>query len=338
MPPSAETERDFAIVIGIDNYSDDLRPLNGAVRDAERIWEWLAGPGGVPKDQRWLIRSGRKPDRPVIKQVEDAFAKLRARAEDRENRRLYVYFAGHACSVERWHANLLMADARGNALATGMNAKAYEHWLGKVGWFEQQLFFYDCCRPTDRAVAGREPIYSADETQPWAEEVSQVVHYATRWLGKAHERPTEAELKHRGLFSTALMEGLEGWAAVRTRRGSVITVASLQGYIVHRMRHLVDEYGIDQRPVFRTEANPDLVLFDGIPPLRTDVVVTAPESEPELVIYDDKDIEVVTVALDTGTSTVPLAPRTYSFVAGARERTEVIPKADRFEVDLRDPP
>src|SRR6266702_3557876 len=100
-------DTDFAVVIGISHYPGLRKPVQGAVRDADRFIDWLKGPAGVPDNQIHIKRLVSKdpPDpgmNPVITEIDDAFEKVFDQVENRQAgnvapRRLYVYFAGHGC-------------------------------------------------------------------------------------------------------------------------------------------------------------------------------------------------------------------------------------------------
>jgi uncharacterized caspase-like protein len=332
-------ERDFAVVIGIDNYAPELRQLNGAVNDARAMHEWLLVTAGVPREHAWLVVSGKKPDKPTHERVQQAFLELIARAEESDaNRRLYFYFAGHGCSADRDHANLLMANARLRQLGFGIDAREYQKQLLWNAWFPEQLFFYDCCRTHDHAALGASPSFPIDKPQPGSSAVRQLAHYAAKWQQQSVERPTEEELKYRGLFSVALLDGLRGWAARPSLDGDdVVTAASLRSYVQLRMRQLTEGKPIKQEPAILGDPADDLIIAR-VSQRRTTVRLIAPPAATEITVQEESGTPVGHPTVD-GVVTVELAARLHKFAAAGKEKVQAVPTStEAVEIDLRSGP
>jgi uncharacterized caspase-like protein len=98
----------WAIVIGINEYWRPEACLNGAVRDAEAIYQWLLRPdgGAVPASNLYLLLSPTPSPLPggvkLLPALRDnivtAISELIARSRGQGNR-LYFYFAGHGLST-----------------------------------------------------------------------------------------------------------------------------------------------------------------------------------------------------------------------------------------------
>jgi uncharacterized caspase-like protein len=329
-------ERDFAVVIGIDRYPPELRQLKGAVNDAREMYDWLLGTAHVPEKHAWLVVSDDTPGKPVLEQVHTAFSELRVHAEESDaNGRLYFYFAGHGCSADRNHANLLMANATLKNLMFGMNAHEYEKQLRWHAWFREQLFFYDCCRTHDHAALGMPPSFVTAQPLPGSDSVLQLSHYAARWQQASREHPTEEQLKYRGLFSVALLDGLRGWAAEPDWNGDdVITAGSLRSYIKLRMRELTANTPIKQEPAILGELDDELIIAQ-VPQRKTTVRVIAPPTATEIMVNDHHKA-VRTHDVVDGIATIELAPRIHKFAADGVERVLAVPTSPvPFELDLR---
>jgi uncharacterized caspase-like protein len=241
-----EYEGDFAIVVGINRYKGFKPPLESAVADAERFAEWLKGPGGrVPDEHVTLIRSPPKGRTytPVLKQINDVFETI-LKSRDPGLRRLYFYFAGHGCSIGPEHVNLLMADATQDSRSLGINAPDYQTLLGEAAPFPEQLFFYDCCRKGDARAPGQRPTFTPD---PIDLSQKQAVFYATLADEPSVEVVDDVDTESRGIFTEALLEGLNG-GAVAAHDTTEVTVDSLAGYLERRMAELVFTEGIWQKP------------------------------------------------------------------------------------------
>ena len=205
-------DSDAALVVGIADYPF-LNPLDGSVRDAGRVADWLMTRGGLPEANLELVLSdGRPQGHPILQEIDDAFDRIFEQARSRGTaRRLYVYFAGHGCSREIEHVALLMANADLQRLNRAMNASEYRDALAQR-LFPEQIYLFDCCRNYDRSVTGRGPEWTFDEATAPMQDSIQVVLYAAGFTEYANERNLIYDHK-RGLFTEALIEGLNGAAA-----------------------------------------------------------------------------------------------------------------------------
>jgi hypothetical protein len=330
------SERDFGIVIGIDGYRKELQRLNGAVQDAEDMYGWLHKEAGVDEHHLWKVVSNGEEDKPDIPAIEQAFRALKAKAEGRTNRRLYVYFAGHGFEPDDEQLLLVTADARLEELGQAIDARAYRHYLRSTAWFSEQFFFYDCCRPAELHADGKRPPFTLKERSRFAREVVQIAHYATRWGSYSYES-IDNQIRYRGLFTKALLEGLRGWAAIETDDGWGVSGQSLHNYIARRVKELAPSE-LNQKPVFSPHADEDLWLVNDIQPRTTQVHVTGPRAE--LLRIHSKGIGwLPDVEFKTGEAVVELSPRQYRFCTAA-DRTggkyELVPTLEDkpFKVDL----
>jgi hypothetical protein len=286
-------EQDFALVIGIAHYPH-LRPLEGPVFDAHRVKRWLCDRAGLPEANVELVTSEEEEEeeRPILDEVDAAFKKIfkNARARGEAPRRLYVYFAGHGCSNAIDHIALLMANASLEDLNYAMNATEYRNALAQR-LFPEQVYLFDCCREYDRRVSGRGPPWTFDPGGAPVPGFTEVVLYAAGFTQYASERYLFYS-ERRGLFTEALMEGLDGAAATLdqlTRRG-VVTTDRLASYVYDRLNDLTKKEQVPTKQDMwwaPRGARRSLILATGITPWRKQVSVTFPPGTRRVVAQDE---------------------------------------------------
>jgi uncharacterized caspase-like protein len=279
---------DAALVIGIAHYPW-LRSLEGPIRDANRFADWLRGPGRLPASNvKTVISDEATHGRPILDEIDAAFDCIFAQAEDWEApRRLYIYFAGHGCSKEIDHVALLMANATETRIERAMNATEYRKALAKY-LFPEQVYFFDCCRNYDSVVTGRGPELTVNPEAGPVIGLTQFVMYAAGFTQYANERHLVYS-ERRGLFTEALMEGLNGGAAMidpLTREG-VVTTDLLIPYVKDRLHELARQENVRQQLWQGAPYNPRrLVLATGIDPWRRRLPVRLPPNTTRLVVQD----------------------------------------------------
>ncbi|WP_190197147.1 caspase family protein [Streptomyces djakartensis] len=283
-------DQDYALIIGIAHYPH-LKSLQGPIEDARRVAHWLKGPGGLPWQNVKVIESlGLEHERPVIDEINKGFDEIFARAEAynkerprRPVRRLYVYFAGHGCSRERNHLALIMANADRRNLNRAMNSTEYRNALARR-MFPEQIYLFDCCRKYDGRITGHGPDWTSDDTEEDVQGLTQVVMYAAGFRQAAHERSMRWSVR-RGLFTQALMEGLEGAAATAS---GVITSAGLGAYVQRRLAVLAKSEKVRQCYTGDTQGEKQhLILASGVEPWRREVSVTLPIDASRIVVNDE---------------------------------------------------
>jgi hypothetical protein len=316
-------DRDYAIIVGINRYPL-LKDLEGSVKDAEAFTNWVKTGGGVPEKNVRTILSDTPPkpgDRPVLDEIDKAFAELFKLAAAEPARRLYCYFAGHGCSAESDHLALLMANAEKDFLNRAMNASEYHRVLAKRPLFKEQVIFYDCCRNYDERVTGRNPEWDDGKPPAGTAEIKQFVMYAAAFTQFANEKAIELTDK-RGLFTKALIEGLEGKAAKRSQGKWVVTTMSLVPYVTMRLQELATPFSLSQKPSLGPGAAEELVLAE-VPPALQTVVVTVPGvgDETVVIVMNDRLKEIMRGAVRNGAVQFDLVFATYVLtIAGAETR------------------
>lgn len=276
---------DYALVIGIEGYvpfpdetNSILAPLKGARKDAEAFADWLCGTCGFDRNgpNLWLLLSNDDPANalPTRQKIDEAFQALIATATAAAQmgtppRRLYVYFVGHGALPEanpQEIVGLLLASAGKNP-SECLSGTHYRNALNRGPLFPEQLFFFDCCRNVDALFYPQ----SAPFGVPVGDAPCQYIYYGAKRETKSNRRPVYREGEDRGFFTAALLEGLNGEAAVAESDGAGgwryrVTTESLSGYLFDRVPALALSLGRKQSPGYwRDEATPtQLVIVDDV--------------------------------------------------------------------------
>lgn len=226
-------DRDYALIFAINKYSDKdkWRTLKGAVNDAARFRKWLTGPAGVPAAH--IIEDvGESGDRP---QLSDLMAKVMDLLDEkpqgtRIGRRLYIFLAGHGVeALDQGRADQLLvtAESRSNWVQGFPGNRALTH-IRYEARFEEICLFMDCCRsmsPDARANWNIPTNQDASATSVrWGSALAAQVFTDVR------ERKVKGKMQ--GIFTNALMNGLEGDAKDGTGN---ITTESLSTYLYEKL-------------------------------------------------------------------------------------------------------
>lgn len=321
----------YGIVVGIDHYPgiDDLRYARS---DAVSFHEWLTRPtgGAVPAGNTELIAA--PPDahfatvadaRPTQRQVNDALLRLKeaacgqAQAPDQWQRtRFYLYVAGHGYAPSDGKGALLLADAARNQLGYHVEMQRCVDWLVDCAPFKEVVIFADCCRrqyeqappstalPFDRCGSNRSP------------DVFSRIGFAARRNQDALEpaAPIDPD-DERGVFTKALLEGLEGGAAGADGK---VTSASLAGYVRSVVETRTAEAPVPQRVEFPGDVAQMIVLCDvAVRPTRQLLLRFPNGARGTAEIWDDKRSKpIATRALDGAQWTLTVADGFYEIRPG----------------------
>jgi hypothetical protein len=254
------SDDDHAVVVGITNYPS-LTPLKGPENDALAFRDWLVDErgGALPEGNVSCILSSqfdndpedRNRAQPTVDSVIAAFADLMDDADKTEDgrlgRRLYIFLAGHGVAPNVDDAALLAANAARSRLYHLPGAKVAAS-LRTAPMFDEIVLLMDCCRDHTARLP--------DYVLPW-EDRSAPGHdsrwwygFATKWSGKARERPMPGGKVH-GLFTQVLLDGL--------REGHTST-GRLESFVKARLPQVAgpDEY---HEPDF--SGNDDIILAEG---------------------------------------------------------------------------
>jgi hypothetical protein len=312
-----ETADDWAVVVGIGRYPG-FTDLEGPENDARAFRDWLIGRGGVPEDHVQLILSSGFPAaprptdaEPSAEALEKAFDRLFDRAEDngmRAGRRLYIYLAGHGFEPEVEQAALFAANATRHRTGKHLPGKLFADWFRRAGLFDEVLLFMDCCRePCSNERLRRVP-YSMMFASDAPELGRWMVAHATKWSRRSREKRMGDEV--RGIFTAALVAGLEGEAA--DEKGE-ITDESLGKYLYSHMADRLTPAELQDPDVPK---RPD-VSYDGDPANRI-LIARAPPRPPPAEIRAPSGAPAVTLDVRSGDSAAEITVLDGSLATVAR--------------------
>jgi hypothetical protein len=239
------------VVIGVRRYPDADDPtgwitnLKGPDNDADAVAAWLrkSDGGGLPHGNVGVVRSadfpepfpGKQQVGPQQKAIQDALnnvAKLPSTAFEGQytGRRLYIYVSGHGYAQQRNEAALVTAEAERD-FPFNVEVRSWLDWFWKAARFKECVLWADCCA-TRAPIAvftrcGRTPI-----TAPNASDVRVFSAFAAKFDRRAVERQMNEDGQWHGVFTWALLKGLDGAAAVN----GAITSDSLRNYLTENMK------------------------------------------------------------------------------------------------------
>lgn len=244
----------YAIIIGINDYLPPermgLKTLQGAIRDAELVHEWVVSHGNVPADKARLITSVLNPLAPLKQQVDAAIVEMMQDiiAGGGSANRLYFYFAGHGIGVERDLENNGLCTSGWNELlrnSEALSSKEYKQKFMNEGQFSEIVIWLDCCRNTKvyfDPAGGPGIIPNLGPHQ----NPKHFLGYATQFQNQAFETVSAAKGEHRGVFTEVLLEGLAG-AASETGQ-TPVTADELRDYLAFNVPHRAEAAGYIQSP------------------------------------------------------------------------------------------
>lgn len=306
----ANTDEDYAIIIGIDRY-EAFKPLQGASADARAFESWVRDRAKVPDSNVQVLA---EPDelRPMSA-IKEAFVRLAVASDDgskRVGRRLYIFLAGHGAGTDIDRSGLFASDHR-NITPNLLSATDVANLFVRAALFDEVLLFMDCCRSFKGNLDGYNP-FDRNAFDPGSREVRRCYAYAAKLDQKAREREFDDEDGHRGLFTKALVMGLEGRAAVPGTRQ--VTVESLEKYVKIKM----EEFGA-KRQNAEFLPDDDILLLDVEKVPGTAVTLKLTEPERGFLVFHGGDIEtpidVDRERIDDATWRVSLRPNMqYLFV------------------------
>lgn len=281
----------WALIIGVDNYRDDISPLYGSVNDARALKDVLVKNAGFPEKQVILMTTD-SADSDLIPNrgnVLDQLDKLSRQIPDEGL--LLFSFSGHGVSIGK-DAFLIPSDGRiyenpellrERSIDVLRIRKAIEATKAT-----QVLMLLDACRNDPLKGKGDEPNrlteaynngFSFDTKNKGINAFATI--YATQFQDRAFEFFDKETQKYRGFFSYAIEEGLRGKAA--NQKGE-ITLGGLIDYIGKTVKDRVYvEKNQRQVPYPMTEGfnNSNLVLAIGGSNIKTSAEIAWENFAPE---------------------------------------------------------
>ncbi len=245
-------EKRFAIIIGVDEYTDSkITPLIAPSEDAHMLYDALIEYADFPRENITLLTNDRsslnQPTRPIILEYLSNLRKLLP-----PDGLLLVAFSGHGIEVEG-QAFLLGADARLNDDLKVLRDTA-------IGWTDmmeyiadsgvgQVVMLLDACRNDPRS--GKSAPRPNRITQLYSRGVglktykSKITGYAKLLATSMGEQAWEDAEKRQGFFMGAIVDGLKGAAA---NEDGKVTLASLIKYTKNEVTQRARRRGLTQAP------------------------------------------------------------------------------------------
>jgi hypothetical protein len=224
-----------------------------------------------------------------------------------------------------------MANADSDRINRAMNATEYRAALA-TRMFSEQVYWFDCCRNYDFLVRGRGPELTVDESEPPVRGLTQVVMYAAGFTEYANERHLFYD-ERRGLFTQALLEGLQGAAATGDPGAAlgIVFTDRLESYVRDRLDAMTRAENIKQTLSASPLGSPrKLVLAREVTLVRQRVRVDLPGNTTRVVVRDADErthaVRNVPPGATSGTFDLELAY--YTFTAepsGASQTVRLLP-------------
>lgn len=212
----APNPRDFAIVIGINDYADADYCLSSPVDDAKSIRQWLIDHAGGGLDEANCISlygyDGPGGEHVTQLLIEDKLieAKRFSRSlkdRDEQPRRLYYYFSGHGLSKRADEVLMCHALWDSDRPHANLNSDALDReYLNPCTWFDEIVIWMDCCR--NKSITTRPGAFQVGCTLPRDDAHTQkaMLAFATLDGSYAYEALTEED--NNSIFTEALLSGL----------------------------------------------------------------------------------------------------------------------------------
>lgn len=290
--PAANNNKDYAIVIGINDYME-LTPLNGPLNDAQLFKDWLldANGGNLPPRNCHFIPSDPtpKPFRPLQDDIDAALDVIFTDGSANGFRRLYFYFSGHGFGA-KWDINGLCLPKWSNRFRNAaLSSKSYFDLIVESDLFEDVFLFFDCCRDRKINAIPTQPMLGWP--RPGGGTTMALALFASEFENPAFEAAsvTGGNALITGHFTRALLAGLQGGA---TNGKGEITIESLVNFV---------KKGTEDRAKSSNQRQSADFFFKGSPAkLFNPVIFKRPVQTTELTLRfkTDGDYTLVDPALD----------------------------------------
>lgn len=317
--------RVVAVVVGVNDYDDDqIRDLAAAVNDAKSVADVLRRKVNVRDDDLQLLTSGATEPAllPTLTNIAEAFTRAKANLGPEDV--LLFYFAGHGgISLPESGSCLLPQDTDPatpeRRAASVISAPLLTEWLAHKTC-RAQVIITDCCRTRfdDAIRRGTDP-ETPEDVQRAADRFAVVMAAAEQQSGKAPDRAViyacsigesaiESKSKGRGIFTSYLLEGLEGKAS----KAGKIVVSELFSYTARMMKSAQM-----QTPDCQVQGTAgDLVLAVIAPPPGQDTAEGYLQQGKDLIASGDRDGAIL--ALSASIRLQPDSAEAYRLRAACR--------------------
>lgn len=255
----AREPRDYALLVGVKDYPyyPQFNNLTGPHDDVADVKKWLlnneTGGGLDPLHCEELLSTTVAP---VQDHVDEKLDKIFSSVSASEpGRRLYVYFSGHGLASDVFGADLCLVRWSLKWRNAALSSHEYMKFLTDTGYFEEIVFWLDCCRTSKVRAKGMRPNLGVATAN--GSGTSIFTGYATEYQNAAYEAdegldpiPGEAH----GFFTRALLKALRGDAVSPNKSG--VTATELRDYLYLEVPRLAKIAGKTQNPKISNELHP----------------------------------------------------------------------------------
>ena len=280
---------DFAIIVGLDQYSD-FDHLQGAGHDAQRFHDWLVNPqGGGMHNKTANIFTVATPDattwtradpRPDSRDLENVFRQLHARAIAGPRpigARLFIFLAGHGFNDPTDVDEVALHSSESKVfLPSYLAATWFAKEFRRIRAFEQIALITDCCRTSSVMHSISKPQTTQILTDSQTSQVKYFNAHATGFGATAREHQNGGTPS--GIFTDALLAALSNAPPNQLGR---LTGSSVKNYVHNNM-------AAGQTADIRADSNKEFVFVEAhesrVPP--TGFLVNNHTGDEVVVITD----------------------------------------------------
>ncbi len=226
---TATAQNRFAIVVGVDTYTDDRVPdLRYAGADAQAVVQYFLAEGGIPADNLWQLLD-QNASREVVERVLGDELPKRAKPGDL----VFFYFAGHGYAATGGELVLMLRDTDPDRLvSTGLTSSRLGELLRYLGEVRLAVLLDTCF---SGGAGGRAFVMPQQGAGP-AGSFGDRLRGSGRFIlcaSRADEPAFEGEAYGHGVFTNFLLEGF------RVGDGNAdgqLTFAELYDHVYERVR------------------------------------------------------------------------------------------------------
>ena len=275
----AKSQKDFAVVIGIDYHDHPEMPeLKGVRNDAKAFIAWLEqGHSEGNLDGKRIIR---KLKSPAWSDVKRAFDELLTQLEENSGRRLYMFVSGHGFGESINETSIYTSDhTRRGPVAFNLIKTA--DLLRFSGCFREVVVFIDCCRRMKRFCAPGVPF----ELEP-GDRTSTHFYFSACSLGESAVEKKFGSV-WRGDFALHVLKALNGEVDEALDRKGQVTAFTLKNHVT------AHQSSADRHPEYLPTDKDDLlrtlVLAKGFQQQRRRlrIVLSDPRTRNRVVRWQD---------------------------------------------------
>jgi hypothetical protein len=229
----------FAVIIGVDDYEEGIRPLKAARNDARSLEEALNQYAGFPKSQI-IVLASKSENEPTRFNIMSHLARLKGLVP--KDGLFLLAFAGHGIE-QNGKLYLMPSDTVADKtwlIESGIETGKIKDAIREIG-AGQVIILLDACRTNSidspNFAEGRsisEDLSEASKIKPFDFDYQnrEVIAFATLYATGQGFRAYENKDKKQGYFTGAFIEGLMGRAA--NEKGEV-TLAALVKYVQQKV-------------------------------------------------------------------------------------------------------